>query len=65
MLVSYGRTWYLYFIIPSVLSIAACSLLIISVIVQPNVRDRAYHRLSVALAIGQVIMFSSWLLGNK
>lgn len=65
MLVSYGKIWYLYLLIPSICSMIACSLLILSVLKQPQVRDRAYHRLSVALAVGQIIMFSSWLMGNK
>mmetsp|Transcript_11575 Transcript_11575/g.18897 ORF Transcript_11575/g.18897 Transcript_11575/m.18897 type:complete len:343 (+) Transcript_11575:135-1163(+) len=65
MNVSYGQTWFLYLIIPSVFSIIACSILIVSVANQPDVRDRSYHRLSFALAVSQVIMFSSWLLGNK
>ena len=64
-MISYDKTDYLYVFIPSVCSLVCCFLLILSVAVQPPLRDRIYHRLSVALASTQIIMYSSWMLGNR
>jgi hypothetical protein len=63
--VSYGRTDFLFVFVPSLLSLLACVLLILSVALQPPTRDRVYHHLSVALAVSQIIMYSSWMMGNK
>lgn len=65
MLVSYGRTWYLFIVIPSALSIVSCLLLVGRVLGSASLRTRIYHRLSAALAVTQIIMFSSWMMGNK
>lgn len=64
-MVSYASIEFLYVFIPAMLSLFFCGVLILSVAVQPPLRDRIYHRLSVALASTQIIMYSSLLLGNK
>ena len=56
-MISYTRTDFLYVFIPAMISLVACFLLIMSVAVQPPLRDRMYHRLSVALATTQIIMY--------